>query len=222
MVIEEKCTGCRSCLKLGCPAIEWVPLTPEEAKKLGYKETQKGHSNINTAHVRRLRPVRASLQIQGDRSGRRKGRMDKIMNLFLCGVGGQGILLASEIISSACMKAGFDVKQSEVHGMAQRGGSVISHIRFGEKVYSPLIELGDCRLRGLLRDARGPTLSAVYEQRYKGIVNTQKILPSPVATGMDTYPADVLDQFKSRDCRSSRSMPLRSQRRSARPGPPIW
>jgi len=69
--------------------------------------------------------------------------MGKTTNLFLCGVGGQGILLASEVISSACMKSGFDIKQSEVHGMAQRGGSVVAHLRFGEKVYSPLIEPGN-------------------------------------------------------------------------------
>jgi indolepyruvate ferredoxin oxidoreductase beta subunit len=65
-----------------------------------------------------------------------------VTNVLICGTGGQGILTASEVLSSAAQHAGFDVKKSEVHGMAQRGGSVTSHVRFGKKVYSPLIELG--------------------------------------------------------------------------------
>ncbi|MDP2157073.1 MAG: indolepyruvate oxidoreductase subunit beta [Nitrospirota bacterium] len=125
--------------------------------------------------------------------------MDKTMNVFLCGVGGQGILLASEIISSACMHAGFDVKQSEVHGMAQRGGSVISHIRFGKKVYSPLIEAGDADIVVSFEMLEALRYLPYMNNSTKVIVNTQKILPAPVATGMDTYPADVLDQFNRRE-----------------------
>lgn len=124
--------------------------------------------------------------------------MDKVMNLFLCGVGGQGILLASEVISSACMHAGFDVKQSEVHGMAQRGGSVISHIRFGNKVHSPLIELGDADFVVSFEILEALRYLPYMNKDTKVIVNTQKILPAPVATGMDTYPADVLDQLRQR------------------------
>ena len=124
--------------------------------------------------------------------------MDKVMNLFLCGVGGQGILLASEVISSACMHAGFDVKQSEVHGMAQRGGSVISHIRFGKKVYSPLIEAGDADIVVSFEMLEALRYLPYMKSSTKVIVNTQKILPAPVAAGMDTYPADVLDQLKQR------------------------
>ncbi|MEO0295523.1 MAG: 2-oxoacid:acceptor oxidoreductase family protein, partial [candidate division WOR-3 bacterium] len=66
----------------------------------------------------------------------------KEFNIIICGVGGQGILLASEIIALTAMESGFDVKKSEVHGMSQRGGSVFSHVRIGEKVYSPIIEKG--------------------------------------------------------------------------------
>jgi indolepyruvate ferredoxin oxidoreductase, beta subunit len=124
--------------------------------------------------------------------------MDKVMNLFLCGVGGQGILLASEIISSACMNAGFDVKQSEVHGMAQRGGSVISHIRFGKKVHSPLIELGNADIVVSFEMLEALRYLPYMNKETRVIVNTQKILPAPVATGMDTYPADVLDQLNQR------------------------
>ena len=63
-------------------------------------------------------------------------------NILIAGVGGQGVLLVSEILSEACLRSGYDVKKSQVHGMAQRGGSVTSHVRFGERVYSPLIEKG--------------------------------------------------------------------------------
>ncbi|MHB8881209.1 MAG: indolepyruvate oxidoreductase subunit beta [Thermodesulfovibrionales bacterium] len=124
--------------------------------------------------------------------------MDRTMNLFLCGVGGQGILLASEVISSACMLSGFDVKQSEVHGMAQRGGSVISHIRFGTKVYSPLIEPGDADIVVSFELLEALRYLPYMNKDTKVIVNTQKILPSPVATGADTYPADVLEQLQKR------------------------
>lgn len=124
--------------------------------------------------------------------------MGKTTNLFLCGVGGQGILLASEVISSACMKAGFDIKQSEVHGMAQRGGSVVAHLRFGEKVFSPLIEPGDADIVVSFELLEALRYLPYMNRKTMVIVNTQKILPSPVATGVDTYPADVLDQLTQR------------------------
>ena len=68
---------------------------------------------------------------------------DQVKNILMVGVGGQGVILASEILSDVMMRAGYDVKKSEVHGMAQRGGSVSTHVRFGTKVYSPLIKKGD-------------------------------------------------------------------------------
>jgi indolepyruvate ferredoxin oxidoreductase beta subunit len=124
--------------------------------------------------------------------------MSKTTNLFLCGVGGQGILLASEVISSACMKSGFDIKQSEVHGMAQRGGSVVAHLRFGEKVFSPLIEPGDADIVVSFELLEALRYLPYMNRKTRVIVNTQKILPAPVATGIDTYPADVLDQLTQR------------------------
>jgi len=124
--------------------------------------------------------------------------MDRTRNILLCGVGGQGILLASEIISSALVRVGFDVKQSEVHGMAQRGGSVISHIRYGKKVYSPLIELGTTDIAASFELLESLRYLPYFNKDTKVIVSTQKILPSPVATGVDTYPPDVLEQLKSR------------------------
>lgn len=122
----------------------------------------------------------------------------RTMNLFLCGVGGQGILLASEVVSSACMGAGYDVKQSEVHGMAQRGGSVVSHIRFGKKVYSPLIEPGDTDMLVSFELLEALRYLPYMNKNTKVIVNTQKILPAPVAAGMDVYPDDVIEQLRQR------------------------
>ncbi len=118
--------------------------------------------------------------------------MGKTHNLLLCGVGGQGILLASEVLSSAALKGGFDVRQSEVHGMAQRGGSVVSHIRFGDKVFSPLIEPGCADFAVAFELLESARYLPFYSKDTKLIVNTQRILPSPVATGMDTYPDTVI------------------------------
>jgi indolepyruvate ferredoxin oxidoreductase beta subunit len=123
---------------------------------------------------------------------------DKTTNILLCGVGGQGILLASEIISSALMSAGYDVKQSEVHGMAQRGGSVVAHLRYGAKVYSPLIELGGADFTVSFELLEALRYLPYYNKESKVIINTQKILPAPVSTGVETYPSDILDQLVSR------------------------
>ena len=68
---------------------------------------------------------------------------NRVTNILVAGVGGQGVILASDIMADTFLEAGYDVKKSEVHGMAQRGGSVSSHVRFGEKVYSPIIKMGD-------------------------------------------------------------------------------
>jgi len=123
--------------------------------------------------------------------------MKKTGNILLCGVGGQGIILAGEITSSALIKAGLDVKKSEVHGMAQRGGSVVAHLRYGEKVYSPLIEPGSADIAVSFELLEALRYLPYYKKSTKVIVNTQKILPAPVSTGADTYPTDVLEQLKS-------------------------
>jgi indolepyruvate ferredoxin oxidoreductase beta subunit len=108
-------------------------------------------------------------------------------NVFICGVGGQGILLASEILSQAALDQGLDVKKSEVHGMAQRGGAVVSHVRFGRKVYSPVIAQGEADL--LVSFEKMEALRWLRYLRPGGrlIVNTQEIVPS----GLPEYPKDV-------------------------------
>lgn len=121
--------------------------------------------------------------------------MSNTTNILIVGVGGQGIILSSEVISSVALTAGKDVKQSEVHGMAQRGGSVSSHVRFGDKIYSPTIEKGQADI--LLSFELMETLRWVEYLSDTGtaIVNVQQIDPMPVAGGKAQYPADVLDQL---------------------------
>jgi indolepyruvate ferredoxin oxidoreductase beta subunit len=124
---------------------------------------------------------------------------DRTTNILLCGVGGQGILLAGEIISSVLMEAGYDVKQSEVHGMAQRGGSVVAHLRYGKRVYSPLIDLGEADFAVSFELLEALRYLPYYNRESRVIVNTQKILPAPVSTGVEIYPGDVLEQLSDRN-----------------------
>lgn len=115
----------------------------------------------------------------------------KITNILLAGVGGQGTLLASEVLSEALMLAGYDVKKSEIHGMSQRGGSVTSHVRYGEKVFSPLIPEGESDI--LFGFELLETYRALPMLRAGGtvVVNDLKIIPSPVAMGQEVYPAEI-------------------------------
>ena len=116
-------------------------------------------------------------------------------DVFLAGVGGQGTLLASEVLCDAFLMCGFDVKKSEVHGMAQRGGSVTTHLRFGQKVFSPLIEPGKADL--LVAFEKIEALRFAHYLRPGGamVVNAQEILPPAVATGQERYPADVSERL---------------------------
>jgi len=124
--------------------------------------------------------------------------MDRITNVILTGVGGQGILTASEIMSEAAAEAGHDVKKSEVHGMSQRGGSVNSHVRFGKKVYSTLVMKGECDL--LLAFEKLEALRMVDFIKEEGIiiVNDQQINPSTVISGAAAYPENIEETLKAR------------------------
>lgn len=118
------------------------------------------------------------------------------MNILLAGVGGQGIILASEIVSEAAMAAGYDVKKSEIHGMAQRGGAVSSHVRFGEKIYSPLIEEGTADV--ILAFEKIESLRNIQYLQKDGIVivNDQQIEPLPVSAGLEKYPDNIWDMLR--------------------------
>jgi len=127
--------------------------------------------------------------------------MSDIKNILFSGVGGQGILLASELTAAALLQAGFDVKKSEVHGMAQRGGSVTAQLRYGTKVYSPLIDPGAADIQMAFEMMEAVRYLPYLNKNSTVIVNTQMILPPSVATGQASYPENVLDELKKRDIR---------------------
>lgn len=120
-------------------------------------------------------------------------------NILFCGVGGQGILLASEVTTYSLLASGMEVRKSEVHGMAQRGGSVTAHVRFGEKVYSPLISLGEADIIVAFEMMEAVRYLPFMHADSQVIVNTHKIYPPPVATGKMDYPENVLDELTSRN-----------------------
>ncbi|WP_136806725.1 indolepyruvate oxidoreductase subunit beta [Desulfosediminicola flagellatus] len=124
--------------------------------------------------------------------------MEATGNILFSGVGGQGILLASEITALGLLAAGFDVKKSEVHGMAQRGGSVTAQLRYGQKVYSPLIEPGCADIQVAFEMMEAVRYLPYLHKGSKVVVNTQQILPPAVATGHAKYPEGVLDELTSR------------------------
>ena len=119
-------------------------------------------------------------------------------NILFSGVGGQGILLASELTAYAQLAAGFDVKKSEVHGMAQRGGSVEAHLRYGERIYSPLIEPGRADILVAFEILEAARYLPYLHRDSAVVVNTQKILPPAVALGKMAYPDNILDELTDR------------------------
>jgi indolepyruvate ferredoxin oxidoreductase, beta subunit len=119
-----------------------------------------------------------------------------VTNVFLSGVGGQGTILASNILAEVFLNAGFDVKKAEVHGMAQRGGDVTTHLRFGKTISSPLIKYGDVDFLLSFELLEAIRYINWIKPAGKIIVNTQTILPPAVSLGQMTYPADVEAVFK--------------------------
>ena len=120
-----------------------------------------------------------------------------MINVLIVGVGGQGILLASEVLSKAAMIAGLDVKKSEVHGMSQRGGSVNSHIRFGETVHSPLISDGEADYVLALEKLEALRWESFLKQGGTMIVNDLRIDPASVATGRAEYEKDIIARLEN-------------------------
>jgi len=120
----------------------------------------------------------------------------KVTNIFLSGVGGQGTILASNILGEVFLKAGYDVKKSEVHGMAQRGGDVTTHFRFGKKVYSPLIKYGEVDFLISFELLEAVRYINWVKSEGKIIINKQTILPPAVSLGQMEYPKDVEKMFR--------------------------
>lgn len=123
--------------------------------------------------------------------------MKEVKNILFIGVGGQGTILASKILSEGLLRNGYDVKMSEVHGMAQRGGSVTTQVRFGEKVYSPLIEKG--KADAIVAFEKSEALRALPYLKEGGhlIVNDYEIHPVPVLIGLEKYPEGVNEALRS-------------------------
>lgn len=113
------------------------------------------------------------------------------MNIMIVGVGGQGTLLASRILGKVAIKEGFDVKVSEVHGMSQRGGSVVTYVKYGDKVYSPIIDRGEADIILAFEMLEAMRALPYLKKGGKIIANTQEMNPMPVITGAAEYPSDI-------------------------------
>lgn len=118
------------------------------------------------------------------------------MNIMIVGVGGQGTLLASRIIGAAAINLGGDVKLSEVHGMSQRGGSVVTYVRYGEQIASPVIGEGEADVILAFEKLEAYRYLPYLKKGGKLIVNTQETDPMPVITGAMQYPADILKKME--------------------------
>ena len=127
--------------------------------------------------------------------------MMETRNILIVGVGGQGSLLASKLMGRALLIEGYDAKVSEVHGMSQRGGAVVTYVRYGDKVYSPIVDKGQAELLvafEILEAARWLDHLAPGGQV---VTNTQQIDPIPVITGAAKYPEDLVEKFRATGAR---------------------
>lgn len=120
----------------------------------------------------------------------------KTVNIMIVGVGGQGSLLASKLLGHLLVNEGYDVKVSEVHGMSQRGGSVVTYVRYGDKVYSPLVSEGEADYIISFEKLEAARHVSMLKIGGQIIVNTQQIDPMPVITGNAEYPENILDELK--------------------------
>lgn len=118
-------------------------------------------------------------------------------NMMIVGVGGQGTLLASKLLGRLLLGKGFDVKVSEVHGMSQRGGSVVTYVRWGERVCSPVIDKGQADVILAFELLEAARWTAYLKPGGKIITNTQRINPMPVITGAAAYPENLVEKMRS-------------------------
>ncbi len=121
-----------------------------------------------------------------------------VKSILIVGVGGQGTLLASKILGTAMMNEGYDVKVSEVHGMSQRGGSVITYVRYGTKVASPIIEEAQADIILAFEQLEAARYLPYLKKGGFLITNTQKMDPMPVITGTMEYPQDIIEKIREK------------------------
>ena len=117
-------------------------------------------------------------------------------NIMIVGVGGQGTLLASKLLGAVLLEKDYDVKVSEVHGMSQRGGSVVTYVRFGEKVYSPIIDKGEADIILSFELLEAARWLEYLKPGGQMIVNTQRMEPMPVIIGAAEYPEDIVAKME--------------------------
>lgn len=122
-------------------------------------------------------------------------------NIMIVGVGGQGTLLTSRILGNSMLSLGFDVRVSEVHGMSQRGGSVVTYVKYGDKVYSPVICRGEADIILSFEQLEAARWLPYLRKDGILITSTQKINPMPVVTGLFEYPKDIIEKIKAKGYR---------------------
>lgn len=118
-------------------------------------------------------------------------------NILIVGVGGQGTLLASKVMGKVFLDSGYDVKVSEVHGMSQRGGSVVTYVRYGDEVYSTLIDKGEADILLSFEALEAARWLPYLKKDGIVITNTQRLNPMSVVMGKATYPDDILEKIKA-------------------------
>ena len=123
--------------------------------------------------------------------------MSQTKGIMIVGVGGQGTLLASRILGSVLLGQGYDVKMSEVHGMSQRGGSVVTYVKFGEKVYSPLVDQGEADYILAFERLEAARWISYLKTGGTLIVNDRRISPMPVITGAMPYPDEIVEKLQT-------------------------
>ena len=121
----------------------------------------------------------------------------KTKNIMIVGVGGQGSLLASKLLGRLLLSRGYDVKVSEVHGMSQRGGSVVTYVRFGERVCSPIIDQGEADFIVSFELLEAARWTSFLKPEGTVVVNTQQINPMPVVIGAMEYPAELVAKMQA-------------------------
>ncbi len=121
----------------------------------------------------------------------------KTKNVMIVGVGGQGSLLASKLLGRLLLTKGYDIKVSEVHGMSQRGGSVVTYVRFGGHVYSPVIDKGEADYIVSFELLEAARWTEFLKPGGKIITNTQQVNPMPVVTGAAKYPENLVEKMRS-------------------------
>src|SRR5574344_583110 len=165
----------------------WLPCDYKERGRYGERERD---------NVQRLRSLRVALQIWRTRKGGGMMMNKTTKNIMIVGVGGQGTLLTSRILGALTREAGYEVKLSEVHGMAQRGGSVVTFVRYGEKGAEPIVEEGQADV--LISFERLEALRYAHFLKKTGVivVNDERIDPMTVVTGAASYPEGIIEGLK--------------------------